>query len=117
MLYKKMNKETLIISRLTVGNSLLFLLEITNVNPLPRHRYCPKCHTFHWGHKQSDCCECCGEPVVEDGYDLDYQLLIDDIKRLKHPFQFPTSCKKLEEDGFFQTIGEQGIKTGKVVGF
>ena len=100
MLHKKMNKGTLIIPRLTVGNSLLlFLLEITNVNPLPRHHYCPKCHTFHWAHKQSDYCECCGEPVVEDGYDLDYQLLIDDIKRLKHPFQFSTSGKKLEEEG------------------
>ena len=51
MLHKKMNKGTLIIPRLTVGNSLLlFLLEITNVNPLPRHHYCPKCHTFHWAH-------------------------------------------------------------------
>ena len=38
MLHKKMNKGTLILPRLTVGNSLLlFLLEITNVNPLPRY--------------------------------------------------------------------------------
>ena len=48
MLHKKMNKGALIIPRLTIGNSLLlFLLEITNVNPLPRHHYCLKCHTFH----------------------------------------------------------------------
>lgn len=118
MLHKKMNKGTLIIPRLTVGNSLLlFLLEITNVNPLPRHYYCPKCHTFHWGHKQSDYCECCGEPVVEDGYDLDCQLLIDDIKRLKHPFQFSTSGKKLEEDGFFKLLESKELKLTKLLGF
>ena len=118
MLHKKMNKGTLIIPRLTVGNSLLlFLLEITNVNPLPRHHYCPKCHTFHWGHKQSDYCDCCGEPVVEDGYDLDYQLLIDDIKRLKHPFQFSTSGKKLEEDGFFKLLESKELKLAKLLGF
>ena len=118
MLHKKMNKGTLIIPRLTVGNSLLlFLLEITNVNPLPRHHYCPKCHTFHWGHKQSDYCECCGEPVVEDGYDLDYQLLIDDIKRLKHPFQFSTSGKKLEEEGFFKLLESKELKLAKLLGF
>lgn len=118
MLHKKMNKGTLIIPRLTVGNSLLlFLLEITNVNPLPRHHYCPKCHTFHWGNKQSDCCECCGEPVVEDGYDLDYQLLIDDIKRLKHPFQFSTSGKKLEEEGFFKLLECKELKLAKLLGF
>lgn len=117
-LHKKMNKGTLIIPRLTVGNSLLlFLLEITNVNPLPRHHYCPKCHTFHWGHKQSDYCECCGEPVVEDGYDLDYQLLIDDIKRLKHPFQFSTSGKKLEEEGFFKLLESKELKLAKLLGF
>lgn len=118
MLHKKMNKGALIIPRLTVGNSLLlFLLEITNVNPLPRHHYCPKCHTFHWGHKQSDYCECCGEPVVEDGYDLDYQLLIDDIKRLKHPFQFSTSGKKLEEEGFFKLLESKELKLAKLLGF
>ena len=118
MLHKKMNKGTLIIPRLTVGNSLLlFLLEITNVNPLPRHHYCPKCHTFHWGHKQSDYCECCGEPVVEDGYDLDCQLLIDDIKRLKHPFQFSTSGKKLEEERFFKLLESKELKLAKLLGF
>lgn len=118
MLHKKMNKGTLIIPRLTVGNSLLlFLLEITNVNPLPRHHYCPKCHTFHWGHKQSNYCECCGELVVEDGYDLDYQLLVDDIKRLKHPFQFSTSGKKLEEDGFFKLLESKELKLAKLLGF
>ena len=118
MLHKKMNKGTLIIPRLTVGNSLLlFLLEITNVNPLPRHNYCPKCHTFHWGNKQSDFCEYCGEPLVEDGYDLDYQLLIDDIKRLKHPFQFSTSGKKLEEEGFFKLLECNELKLAKLLGF
>ena len=118
MLHKKMNKGALIIPRLTVGNSLLlFLLEITNVNPLPRHHYCPKCHTFHWGHKESDYCECCGEPVVEDGYDLDYQLLIDDIRRLKHPFQFSTSDKKIEEEGFFKLLESKELKLSKSLGF
>ena len=117
-LHKQMNKGTLIIPRLTVGNSLLlFLLETTNVNPLPRHNYCPKCHTFHWGNKQSDCCECCGEPLVEDGFNLDYQLLIDDIKRLKHPFQFSTSGKKAEEDGFFKLYECKELKLAKLLGF
>ncbi len=118
MLHKMMNKGTLIIPRLTVGNSLLlFLFGISNVNPLPRHNYCPKCHTFHWGDKQAECCECCGEPLVEDGFDLDYQLLIDDIGRLKFPFNFSTSGKKVEEEGFYKLFDSKELKLAKLLEF
>lgn len=117
-LHKMMNRGTLIIPRLTVGNSLLlFLFGISNVNPLPRHNYCQKCHTFLWGDKQADCCECCGEPLVEDGFDLDYQLLIDDIGRLKFPFNFSTSGKKVEKEGFYKLFESKELKLAKLLGF
>ncbi len=54
---------------------------------------------------------------MEDGYDPDYQLLIDDIKRLKHPFQFSTSDKKLEEDVFFKLLESMELKLTKLFGF
>ena len=90
----KTKKEmgNLYLSRLSNGNSLLFyLLGIGSVNPLPRHTYCAKCHTFYWGNKRTDLCECCGEPLMEDGYDLPFELLFDEIKRNGLRFDFSSN--------------------------
>ena len=82
----------LFLSRLSYSNSLLYyLLGIGSVNPLPRHRYCSKCHTFYWGDKKTNYCECCGEELKEDGYDLPFELLLDEINRLGLKFHFSST--------------------------
>lgn len=90
-------KGNLYLSRLSQSNSLLFyLLGLGSVNPLPRHTYCPKCHAFYWGNRKADVCECCGEPLKEDGYDLPFEPLLDEIKRNGLTFEF--SSAKFHED-------------------
>ena len=114
---ERTSEGTLILPRLALGNLFLFyVLGISIVNPLPRHHYCPKCHTFHWGNKTSELCEVCGEPYIEDGYDLNYELFIDDIKRSKHPFQFSTSGKNEEREGFFRFYEVKELKYLKDLG-
>ena len=82
----------LLVSRLANNNSLIFyLLGLASVNPLPRHTYCPKCHTFHWGKFDNNVCECCGETLVEDGYDLPFEPLLDDIKRVGLRFDYSST--------------------------
>ncbi len=58
------------------GSSLvLFFLGISNVNPLPPHYYCKKCHHFELA------------PSFEDGYDLPYKkcpICGDDLTRNGH---------------------------------
>ena len=83
------------IPRTSSSNSLVYyLLGLSNVNPLPRHTYCPKCHMFYWGHKESDACPDCGEKLFEDGYDLPFALLKDDIKRIGFKFDISCSIRK-----------------------
>lgn len=115
---KKKETNNLCLSRLSHSNSLLFyLLGIGSVNPLPKHAYCPNCHTFYWGNKKTDLCECCGEAMVEDGYDLPFELLLDEIKRDGLRFDF--SSTKSQKHGtlpirFFEC---SLIKLAKELGF
>ena len=83
------------IPRTSSSNSLVYyLLGLSNVNPLPRHTYCPKCHMFYWGNKESDVCPDCGEKLFEDGYDLPFALLKDDIKRIGFKIDYSCSIRK-----------------------
>ena len=89
--YRKEHGD-LCLSRLSHSNSLLFyLIGIGSVNPLPRHTFCPKCHSFNWGDKKTNKCECCGEPLIEDGYDLPFELLLDEIQRSGLRFDFSST--------------------------
>ena len=80
----------LVIPRTKITNSFVFyLLGLSNVNPLPRHTYCPKCHTFYWGKHEKTKCEVCGEHLIEDGYTLPFEICeIRDDEFLK----FDYSC-------------------------
>lgn len=85
-------KGHLYLSRLSQSNSLLFyLLGIGSVNPLPRHTYCPKCHALYWENGKAPLCECCEEPLKEDGYDLPFEVLLDEIKRNGLTFDFSSA--------------------------
>lgn len=90
-LSKQVMKGNIYISRTSSSNSLVYyLIGLTNVNPLPRHTYCPKCHMFYWGNKESNICPNCGERLYEDGYDLPFALLKNDINKIG--FKFDNSC-------------------------
>lgn len=81
----------ILVSRTSSSNSLIYyLFGLSIVNPLPRHTYCPRCHMFYWGNKESKTCPNCGERLYEDGYDLPFALLKDDIRRIG--FKFDNSC-------------------------
>ena len=118
---KKINslkdKGVLLLPRLSTGNSLLlYLLGISNVSPLPKHNYCPKCHSFNWGKKHSDNCDCCGNPLIEDGYDLDYEILIDTLEKTKCRYAFSSSNNKKEENSYSVFYPNQTLKLAKELG-
>lgn len=83
-------KGRILIPRLATNNSLLYyLIGISDVNPLPRHTYCQKCHTFHWGEsKKEKSCQCCGEVLQKDGYDLPFDILLQSIEKGSIRFQY-----------------------------
>lgn len=67
----------------TAGSSfLLYLLGITQGNPLPSHCYCPKCKTVYWNHLYSDGfdvpqtmqCENDGSFLIPDGHNIPWQI-------------------------------------------
>ncbi len=89
----RINKGHIFIPRAFLNNSLLFFfIGIGNVNPMPRHHYCPSCHTFHWGEKSlAEKCECCNASYKEDGYDLQFELLLNDFKTNKVEFAYLTT--------------------------
>ena len=116
-LHKLINKGELVVPRLSTGNSLvLFLFGISNVNPMPKHHYCRKCHTFHWGKKENDICEYCGEPLVEDGFCLPFEMLIGDIQRMMHPFVFSTSGKTEINNSLCKLYSVDELKFAKKLG-
>lgn len=111
-------KGHLYLSRLSQSNSLLFyLLGLGSVNPLPRHTYCSKCHALYWGNREAPLCECCEEPLKEDGYDLPFEPLLDEIKREGLTFDFssakfhkdPTLPIRYFEDHLIQLATELGF--------
>ena len=96
-LLRLIQSGNLFVSRMSSSNSLVYyLLGLTNVNPLPRHTYCPKCHVFHWGNKDEEMCPNCGETLFEDGYDLPFALLKDDIKRIGNKLDNSSNIRKTQ---------------------
>ena len=117
ILYRKEIGE-LRLSRLSYNNSLLFyLLGIGNVNPLPKHTYCPKCHMFYWGNKNNELCECCGEKMVEDGYDLPFEPLLDEIRKSGLNFSFSSTRNSKHVTVPIRYFESSLIKLAKELGF
>ena len=63
-----------------VSGLIPYLLEITDVNPLPPHLHCPKCHQIIWKATYKDgfdippeICPGCGETMQPDGHNLVWQ--------------------------------------------
>lgn len=112
---KNKNEGDLIVPCLSLPNSfLLYLLGINNVNPLPRHTYCPKCHSFSWGENKGDICPYCGDTLIKDGYDLDYELFIKDFEKPNH-YCFYTSNKN-EDNSYVRLTSSMELKLAKELG-
>ena len=63
-----------------VSGLIPYLLDITDVNPLPPHLHCPKCHQIIWKATYKDgfdippeICPGCGETMQPDGHNLVWQ--------------------------------------------
>ncbi len=66
-----------------------FLLGITEVNPLPAHYYCPRCHHFEWPEGPDDAggvsvigydlpekaCPECGHELTREGFNIPFEIL------------------------------------------
>ena len=63
----------------TAGSSLIaYLLGATDINPLPRHDYCPNCHSVQFkGEKipfHKDALKCsCGAELIADGFNIPFE--------------------------------------------
>ena len=79
----------ILLPKITLNNSFLYyLLGIGDVNPLPRHTYCPKCHYFSWGENKKKSCRCCGASLIRDGYNLPFDILLHKIEKGKISFSY-----------------------------
>ena len=85
LMVKRSNDDGYIVgSRGSVGSSLVATLSgITEVNPLPPHYVCPKCHHFEWvkgaasGYDiQDKKCPECGEMMKGDGQNIPFETFM-----------------------------------------
>lgn len=87
---KSMSDGYLVGSRGSVGSSFVATMaKITEVNPLPPHYYCPKCHYNDFDSPEvrayagrSGCdmpdriCPVCGEKLKKDGFDIPFETFL-----------------------------------------
>lgn len=84
LLEEKKKRGQLIIPRLwTTSSFSLYLLGGNSVNPLPEYHQCPHHHFFAWGKSQGGVCPECGEPLIEDGFGLDFIFFKDALGQHK----------------------------------
>ena len=81
---KSLSDGYLVGSRGSVGSSFIaYLLNITEVNPLPAHYRCPKCHYTNFDVDQSDGfdlkqlkCPKCGTDLIGDGHNIPFETFL-----------------------------------------
>ncbi len=90
LVWKSNEDGYLVGSRGSVGSSFVATMSgITEVNPLPAHYYCKKCHYSDFDSEQVKAfagssgydmpprdCPVCGEPLVRDGHDIPFETFL-----------------------------------------
>jgi DNA polymerase-3 subunit alpha (Gram-positive type) len=102
-------------SRGSVGSSLVATMSgITEVNPLPPHYYCPKCHYLEWGDvKKYESgfdmpdkeCPHCHSKLIADGQNIPFATFLG-----FHAEKVPDIDLNFPSD--FQTIAHEHMQTG-----
>lgn len=103
------------------GSFVLYLMGISELNPLPPHYYCRKCKRVEFvdaeeypsGFDLNTCdtarkiCPCCGDPLVGDGHNVPFESFAEDngskITELK--FNFSSDCA-YRDSYYFNDGGE-----------
>ncbi len=84
------HNEKLVVKNTVSCSLAAYLLGASEINPLPPHWICPKCHSLMWADR-SDCifdmpgtrtCEC-GAEMHADGYGLEWELYLPYAKKHK----------------------------------
>ncbi len=90
LVWKSNDDGYLVGSRGSVGSSFVATMAgITEVNPLPPHYYCPKCHYCDFESEEvrkfagaagcdmpDKACPACGEPLKKEGFDIPFETFL-----------------------------------------
>ncbi len=119
LLVKKTNEDGYPVgSRGSVGSSLVaYLANISEVNPLPPHYICKKCHHIEWYDDvtvdgfdlPSKKCPVCGESMFKDGHNIPFEAFLGDATRPKLPdidLNFSGEYQPKAHDFIKQMFGE-----------
>ena len=111
----------------TGGSSFVsYLAGITDVNPLPPHKYCQRCKHVEFADDveyvsgfdlftESSCvktCTCCGGKLTGDGHNLDAVFFMADDGSLKPYYEFDVPNEQLH--GMLEYLTMQGEPKGTV---
>lgn len=107
-------------SRGSVGSSFAATMaEITEVNPLPPHYYCPHCHYFEWGDKAyksgfdlpAKRCPDCGGKLQQNGQNIPFETFLG-FSAEKVPdidLNFEDESQKKAHDYTKKFLGERNV--------
>lgn len=95
----KRNQHPYKISGDATSGLIPYLLRITNVNPLPPHLHCPKCHRTIWQPAYTDGFDippinCCDVAMIPDGHNLVWQSYCSYGNNPVYDFSLPEDMRE-----------------------